>query len=309
MADPLIESPQQAAEAPPAPTGGSRPWLVMAAVLAVALGWAYWSTLVGLFNDWQGDEDYSVGQLVPLVAVYLLWRYRGAWRQCTIKPCWAAVAVILLAQAVRMYGLLFIYESAERYALVLTIMGLVMFMAGWQVFRRLFWVLAFLLLMVPLPGRVHNMISGPLQGLATAGAVFMLEVFGVTVARHGNVMMLNNSTPLAVAEACSGLRMLTAFIVVSATMAFMVDRPRWQKITLLVSSVPIAIISNLVRLCITAVLFLVTDSQVAEKFFHDFAGLTMMPLAVMLLFGELWLMNKLVLPDRPSPPDAAAGPS
>ena len=110
-------------------------------------------------------------------------------------------------------------------------------------------------------------------------------------------MMLDENIPLGVAEACSGLRMLTAFIVVAGAMAFLVNRPIWQKATLVLSSIPIAIGCNLARLCVTAMLYLVADSETAERFFHDFAGLTMMPIAVFMLFGELWLMNKLVVPD------------
>ena len=39
------------------------------------------------------------------------------------------------------------------------------------------------------------------------------------------------------------------------------------------------------------------SSEAADKFFHDFAGLVMMPIAVLLMFGELWLMDKLTLPE------------
>ena len=129
----------------------------------------------------------------------------------------------------------------------------------------------------------------------------MLEVIGIAVNRQGNVISLGQSTTLAVAEACSGLRMLTAFIVVTAAMTFLVRRPAWQKTTLLVSSVLIAVVCNIMRLCVTAILFMHTSSETAEKFFHDFAGLTMMPIAVFILLGELWLLNKLVIPEQASP--------
>lgn len=270
---------------------------VAVAMLLAALLWAYWPVLVSLFEDWQSDDDYSVGQLVPLVAIYLIWRDRAALRALGAVPCWWGGGLIVLAIAVRAYGLLFLYESAERYSFVLAVAGLVLLVAGRRISHRVFWILMFLFLMVPLPGRIHNMISGPLQNMATAGSVFLLEVFGVTVRQEGNVIILNGSVPLAVAEACSGLRMLTAFIVVAAAMAFMVKRPRWQLITLVATSIPIAIACNLARLCVTAVLYLAADSETAERFFHDFAGLTMMPIAVFLLFGELWLMNKLVIAD------------
>ena len=266
--------------------------------LAVAVGllaitvWSYWFTITDLFKEWQRDDDYSAGQLVPLVAIFLVWRERKKLAECVLKPCWLALGLLMLAVAARAYGLLFMFESGERYSLVLTIAALVLMVAGWQVFRSVFWILLILFLMVPFPGKIHNMISGPLQTMATTGAVFVLEAF-VKVSQQGNVITLNNRVPMAVVEACSGLRMLTAFIIVAAFMAYMVKRPRWQKAFLLFSSVPVAVICNILRLCATAFLFLVASSDLAEKFFHDFAGIVMMPAAVLIMFGELWLMEKL----------------
>ena len=200
----------------------------------------------------------------------------------------------------RVVGLRYFFESGERYSLVIVVIGLFLLVAGRQPTWRLKWPLLFLFLMVPFPGKVHNWISGPLQSVATAGAVSVLELFGMAVIREGNTLVLNETVHVAVAEACSGLRMLTAFIVVAATMAMVIGRPVWQKAVLVLSSVPVAILCNLIRLCITAVLFTTSESELAERFFHDFAGLTMMPLAVVILMGELALMNWLVLVDEGS---------
>lgn len=278
---------------------GSWPWVIVG-ISALALLWTYWQTIVDLFKDWQRDENYSVGQLVPLAALYLLWQDRTAIRRCVFQPFWGGVGLLILAQVLRFGGLMFLFESAERYSLILTVAGMVLLIGGTRFFRQTAWVLLFLFLMVPLPGKVHNLLSGPLQNLATAGAVFTLELAGVTVAREGNIILLNHSVPLAVAEACSGLRMLTAFVVVAATLAYVVNRPRWQKAVLVISSVPVAILCNLARLVVTAQLYLVADSKTAERFFHDFAGFTMMPLAVLILVIELYIMDKLIVPDDPA---------
>jgi len=94
--------------------------------------------------------------------------------------------------------------------------------------------------------------------------------------------------------------MLTAFVVVAAVFAFVVNRPRWQRAVLVLSSVPIAIVCNVMRLIATVALYAIASSSIAERFFHDFAGLTMMPVAIAILVGELWLMKKLVIAD-PAP--------
>ncbi len=272
--------------------------LISVAVLLPAVAaWSYWPTIVSLFKEWQENDDYSAGQLVPLIALFLLWRQRKAIGLCLVRPCWFwGIVLLILAQAARAFGLLFMYESAERYSLVPTAAGLVLMVAGRQVFRNVLWILLFLFLMVPLPGRVHNLISGPLQGMATTGSVFVLEAIGPRVSQQGNVVMLNETTPMAVAEACSGLRMLTAFVIVAAFVAYMVKRPRWHKAVLLLSSIPVAVACNVVRLCVTAALFVLVGAEAGQKFFHDFAGLAMMPAAALLLFAEIWLLDRLFVP-------------
>lgn len=283
------------------PAWGWLRWVALGAALLGAWLWSYWPTASLLYRDWQADADYSAGQLVPLVAALLVWWRRKELAAIPARPCWWGLALLGAGVALQLVGLADVRESLERYGMVVSAAGAVLLVLGRGVFAALRWVLAFGLLMVPLPGKLHNMVSGPLQNLATSGAVFMLETFGVHVSRQGNVMTLNGDTPVAVAEACSGLRMLTAMVVVAATLSFLIRRPAWQRCVLVLSSVAIGVIANLVRLAVTAVLFLVASSRFAERFFHDFAGLAIMPPAVLMLAGELWLMNRLVVPDRASP--------
>jgi exosortase len=155
--------------------------------------------------------------------------------------------------------------------------------------------------MVPLPARVHNLISLPLQTGATTGAVFLLEACGISVSQQGNIIVLNGETPLEVAEACSGLRMLIAFVIAAAFIAYMVKRPRWQKAVLLASSIPVAVICNVIRIFITAMLMMYVGSEPAQKFFHDIGGFVMIAVAVSLLFGEIRLMDRLIVSDSEPP--------
>jgi exosortase len=274
--------------------------VVVSSLMLAIFVWSYWHTIRDLYIEWQHNDDYSAGQLVPLVAVFLVWWDRRTLGQCVLRPCWwGGIALLGLAMTTRAFGLLFLFDSAERYSLVLAMAGLVLMVAGRQVFWGAGWILLLLLLMIPLPGSVHNRIAGPLQSLATDGSVFLLEAFGVRVSQQGHVMTLNQNIPLAVAEACSGLRMLMAFVIVAAFIAYMVKRPRSQKAILLASSIPVGVICNIVRIFATAVFMLLISPEFAEKFFHDFAGLVMMPIAVLLMFGELWLMKRLTIPDSP----------
>lgn len=281
------------------------PIVALCAVVGCA---AFWSVIESLMRDWRTDPNYSIGQLVPLIGIYVIWQDRERFSACAPRPSWSlGIGVLMLSFLVRAFGLLKLYESAERFALWLAIVAMVLLIGGRPVFRRVRWVLLFLLLMFPFPGRVHREISPPLQDLATSGAVFVLEVGGITVAQEGNVMVLNGTVPIAVVEACSGLRMLTAFMVVAATLALIMPRPAWQRVALVLSSIVVALACNVMRLVVTALLYLWTSSETAERFFHDFAGLTMMPAAVLILFAELWLMSRLVIDVREDGPTEQPG--
>lgn len=268
-------------------------------VLAAAI-WAYWRIVFRLWNEWQRDLNYSVGQLVPIAAIYLLLQRRADFARLTPRTNWLGLVLVVAAISLRFEGLRSLFESGERYSFVFLIWGLVLFLTGWQVFWRARWLLLFLLLMIPLPGRIHNSIAGPLQDAATTGTVFALETIGVAVERHGNTLELNGVTPVGIEEACSGLRMLTAFAVVACVLAFMIDGPAWQRVTLVISSIPLAIICNIARLAVTAMVFLHSDSTALKQFLHDFAGVLMMPLAIALLLLELWVLRKLTSPPAPA---------
>ena len=271
--------------------------------------WSYWPTIRDLFAFWQANEDYSSGQFVPLIALYLLWGKRTQLAELPVRTSGWGLGLLLVAQLIRFYGIYDLYGSLERYSLILTIIGTTWFILGTRCVLRLKWILLFLFLAIPLPNRVHSAVSLPLQDFATRSAVFGLELIGHLVVREGNVLRMSDQNTVAVAEACSGLRMLNAFAVVCVAMAFIVRRPLGQKALLVFSAVPIAVFSNTVRLVATVLLFEYAGSQTAERFFHDFAGITMMPFAIAALVLELKLLSWLRGNSSPSgDPDARKSP-
>ena len=268
-------------------------YAIVAGVLLACGLWSYWPTMVELREFFSTNDDYSVGQLVPFVALYLVWRGRAAWNLAALRPSWWGGALILAAQAFRFFGVYYWHVSAERYSLILTIAGCVLLVAGRSAFWRLRWVLAFLLLTIPLPYRVHQLIALPLQNIASVAAEFTLELLGYFVMRDGNILHVDEKATIAVAEACSGLRMLTAFVFVTAVLAFLVRRPAWQRAAIVASCLPIAIFTNAVRLVATSMFIVYSGNAMAEVVFHDYAGLIMMPVALLIVIGELKLLAML----------------
>ncbi|MHC4521571.1 MAG: exosortase/archaeosortase family protein, partial [Planctomycetota bacterium] len=128
---------------------------------------------------------------------------------------------------------------------------------------------------------------------------------GYEVLQDGNVINIGD-TSVAVAEACNGLRMITAFFVISGLVVLLVNRTWWEKLLILISSFPIALLCNTLRLTITAVFFTVLQSEAMEKRFHDYGGYAMMPLALGMVVGELWLLAQLTTPPATTAPAVIA---
>ncbi len=261
-------------------------------ILAGVFLWAYWPELIDLWNIWRSSDEYSGGLLVPFLAAYVLWGRRHRIAQCHVQSSIWGLFAFIGAQAVRYFGLFFMYSFVERFSLVLSVASLTLFVFGWGVFRKVFSVLLFLCLMLPLPRSVHEAVMLPLQNLATVSAAFCLEMMGYAVVREGNIIHLNGTT-VAVAEACNGLRMVTSFFVIASLVALLVQRAWWEKLVILISSLPIALLCNAVRLTVTAVAFTAIAGERWEGIFHDFGGYAVMPLALSIVVVELWLLTRL----------------
>ncbi len=288
---------------PPSQPAGTGRDLAAGLLVLVTLAWSYWPTISELVSFWQSNDDYSIGQLVPFVAAFFVWLRRRELAGVPRSACAWGGAVLLAVQLLRLAGLYYDYASLERLSLVGSIAAACWLLYGGGLTRKLAWILAFLLLMVPLPNQVHRVVNDNLQGLATTSAVFSLELLGYWVQRSGNVLLLDGRTEVAVEEACNGLRMLTAFVFTAGTLALLVRRPRVRSTVLVASSIPIAVLANSLRLVMTVIVMHYSDSSAANLFFHDFAGLLMMPIAIAVLLAELRLLDWIAT----DPPHRATG--
>jgi len=265
-------------------------------LILTAFFWSYRSGLVELWTLLLRSDEYSAGLFVPFLGVYILWSRRHDIAKCPVKPSVWGLFAFIMAQVVRLMGLFLMYGSAERLSIILSIAALVLLLFGWQLFLKVSTILLFLCLMLPWPNIMQYLIGLRLQSWATSSAVFCLEIIGYEVIQEGNIIHIGDAS-VAVVEACNGLRMITAFFVISGLVVLLVKRAWWEKLIILISSLPIALLCNTLRLAITAMFFTFLEGEYWEEIFHDFGGYAMMPLALAAVVGELWLLAKLtVLP-------------
>ncbi|MDX6558222.1 MAG: hypothetical protein QOF72_1271 [Blastocatellia bacterium] len=297
--------------------------------IAVALAFVYFTVLLKLGGDWWNDENYSHGLLIPFVIGYILWLERERFAESPFRPAavWGASGVgvsLLLLWAGVAGAELFV----QRLSLVFMLASVVIYFWGFRLLRLVAMPLSLLVLSIPIPQIIFNRIAFPLQLFASRCAVSAMSSFNIPVLRQGNIielMPLGASEPkrLAVVEACSGIRSLMTLVTLAVVYAYFtkpksdrnddiepnLERTRrpssphylfgffksftfWRSLIVVMAAVPIAILTNALRVSGTGVLAHYYGTRVADGFFHTFSGWVIYIAAAVLLFATGWLLDR-----------------
>jgi exosortase len=237
------------------------------------------STLV---HDWLHEDDANYGLLLfPLV----LWL---AWRQGVLADrraeTGAGSAIIAAAVLIRVLGAIASEFFTQRFSIWLAILGIVVFCFGWRQVRHWWLALTILLLAIPLPALLINALAIPLQFRASSLGTLLIKWRHIPVRTDGNVIQIPNAT-LFVAEACSGLRSLSALIALGVLLSGMYLRTVAARLVLMLTVLPIAILLNGVRIFLTAFLVYFVDADLAGGMAHERQGLAMFMVALAVLGG------------------------
>jgi exosortase len=205
--------------------------------------------VIALAQRWASAEYFQHGFLVPVVSLASAHpRLRGLGPSERHR---GALAGLVVSLAVYALGMVAAETAFTGLALVGAIAALVGYRWGVRGLRRLAFPLGFLLFMVPLPEAIVLPVVTQLQIFASAGAVGVLHVFGVSVLRDGNVMRLAGGEALFVAEACSGITSLLSLIPVGVLLARFTQSGTWQRIAVVAAVVPAALLGNTIRVIAT----------------------------------------------------------
>ena len=267
---------------------GLRPQVLAVAVAAAALVVMFESTFAVLYSNWQ-REEYSHGFLIPLVSGFLLWQRRAQFAQLTPRGSWTGVALAVLGLAIYFVGSLASITTVDTYALVIVIAGCVLALMGWQAFKLAAVPIALLFLMNPIPAFFYNNLSLQLQLISSELGVGLMRLFGVSVFLEGNVIDLG-AYKLEVAEACSGLRYLFPLMTLGVICAYLFKGRAWMRWCLFLSTVPITVLMNSLRIGVIGLLVDRFGIAQAQGFLHWFEGWVVFMLCFLLLLAEAWLL-------------------
>jgi exosortase len=227
------------------------------------------------------------------MVVFFFWARRDAFPGLSDKLAWPGLALIFLSIAVRMFGAKFYVDAIDGWSIILWVAGVIWLLGGWRVLRWSLPSVAFLLFMIPLPWRAERLLSLPLQRVATKLSCWALQCLGQPAVAEGNVIYISE-IPLYIEEACSGLRIFVATVALAFVYLVLFRRAWWERIVLILSVVPIALVANATRVVITGLLYQYASGEAARKFSHDAAGWLMIVFAATLFWLVLWYLSKLV---------------
>lgn len=243
--------------------------LALVAILAAMIGFR--GGLAELFHRWTTQEEYSHGFIIPLVTVWLLWTRRDALIANLGKPSWAGVALVALAIAMLIVGELSAIFILSQIGFIVVIMGIVLALGGYPLLRTALLPIAFLVFAIPLPYFIDAMLTLRLQLISSELGVWFIRLFDIPVYLDGNIIDMG-TYKLQVVDACSGLRYLYPLLSLSFLAAYLFHGPLWQRMVVFLSSVPIAIGMNGLRIGLVGILVAHWGNQMAEGVLHFFEG-------------------------------------
>jgi exosortase D (VPLPA-CTERM-specific) len=258
----------------------------------------YYSSFGYLMRMWQRD-DYNYCYLVPLVVLYLVWEQKSRLAAVKTSSSWSGLVFISFGIVFFWLGELGGEYTALFISMWLMIVGLCWLHLGGRKIKVIGFPLFLLLAMFPPPNFLTSRLSLKLKLISSQIGVFLMRIWGMTAHREGNVIDLG-FTCLQVVDACSGIRYLFPIIILGLLLAWFFRAHWWKRLVLVLSTIPLIVFANGVRIALTGILYEPFGPKIAEGFLHDFAGWFTFMVALAVLLPEMWVLNKIPLGRPPA---------
>ncbi len=265
-----------------------RPFLPALVTLLIV----YLPAIYDLVLDWFQDSNYSHGILIPFVSGYFLWQKRQELSATPVSIENRGLFFVVGGMALFVLGNGAAEYFTLRVSLIVTFFGLVYYLFGQQILRKVWFELAFLIFMVPIPYVIYYTATFPMQLLASKTTAYILNGIGMAVYRQGNIIHIEGFS-LEVAEACSGMRSLISLLALGAIFARLTQKRLPAQILLFLSTIPIAIASNVIRVLITSLIAYTVTHNVTEEPMHTLMGLLVFVVAFVLLFITGFILRRV----------------
>ena len=245
-------------------------------------------------------EQGGHGPLVLATGLWAVWRELKA-KQPELHTGNAIPSLLLLAASLTLFVLARITGilEIEGFAMYGAVIAGAYFIVGGAVMRATWLPLVYLAFALPPPDTVVAAVTQPIKIAISSWAVSVLHAFGLPIASSGVTIQIGQYQ-LLVAAACAGLNSIVTLTALCLFYVYL--RHRSNPIAFLViavAAIPIAVLSNFVRVLVLVLVTYYLGDAAAQGFLHDFAGLLMFAIALLAVFGVDKLVTPLLLERKP----------
>ncbi len=243
----------------------------------------YYSAFMDLVQVWSTDEDYSHGFFILPISLYLVWRKREEILASPRATAWWGYALMALWAVMYSAGVIGQISTVMYLSMLLFPLGACAIIAGGQVARIILFPTVFMIFMFPIPSEIYTRVTNPLMLISTDISFKLLSILGTPILQEGNILSLPNYT-MRVVVACSGIRSLMMIMALTLLIGYSMLSSNLIRMIFFFVSIPIAIIGNIFRITVTALIAYHYSPEAADGFSHTLAGLFTFALSFLLLF-------------------------
>jgi len=244
-----------------------------------------------MVDRWFAKESYyGHGFLIPIVSLVIAWQKRDILKKIKPAGMMAGLWIIMASLFVHIMCATLKVYFISGFSFVVAIYGMILFFFGKKMTNSLIFPILFLLVMIPLPLVVVGNLTVKMKLFAAQSATFILNHIGFICIRDGSIIRMPNSY-IAVEAPCSGLRSLIALLTLGLLFSYVIKVSLIKKTILFLSSIPIALASNIFRIILLAAVNDLYGEKVAMGFFHDFTGFLVFAFAFSCLYGVSRLLE------------------
>ena len=255
---------------------------------------AYHKTLLWMHGRYLSpDSYYSHGYLIPFVSIYIIMQKKKNLKNAIkIPSMWGGGLLIIFAALMHILGTILYVFSISGFSIFFLILGIVLFLYGYNTAKILLFPIGYLLFMFPVPLFIIIAISFPMKMLVAQFGVKIVSLLSIPLYREGFHIYIP-AGQLLVSNPCSGLRSLIAFMALAAVIAHLSEISLLKKIILFFLSIPIAIISNVLRVASLILISNFWGLQVAapDTIWHTLTGLLVFVIGFIFIYFANWMLK------------------
>ena len=269
-------------------------------VLLVSVFWEWFRRQVAWASHEPSDWGHTL--IIPFVSGYFVWNKRHIILAQPLRPAWIGALIMIFGIAWYMVcnvgpaGLA--HHNIRSTGLGITLIGICLLLLGWRAMEYVWFPLFYMIIFAQtVSERFMNLVTYRMQDISAKGAYVLLNLIGIQTDHSGNVLTIfkdGEPVQLNVAEACSGMRMLVAFLALVVAMAYVSLPKLWQQISLVALGIPISIFVNVLRVASLGILGMFDQNFMSGEF-HHMIGLVWLLPAFFSYLGVLWILSQFLV--------------